>query len=502
MARLFGRRGTTSLAGNGPSAWGGSFHVGANLKSTLTELSLVEVSNLILDRQVSAFEVTEACLEQIDRWNPEINAFIEVERDTALESARQRDTELTCRGPRGSLHGVPLAHKDVYYRKGKIASAGSIILKDRTASFTSTVLERLDSAGAIYLGRLNMGEFAANPTGQNDTFGDCRNPWNGNHVTGGSSSGCGAALAARLIFGSLGSDTGGSVRIPAAANGVVGLSPTRGRISRYGVFPRSPSFDTVGPVARTSRDCARLAEVIAGFDSRDGASSDIAVPPLEQLALRSIKKLKIGIPGDEFCHSVDAEIMRALRVAADVLQSAGGEITPIRLPDPQPAYELNELISSFESAEIHKAWLQERPEDYPAFIRARFDQGRAASKDDVDAAMQELLRIRANFLADVFNKVDVVLCPIISIPVPTWKEARVSELGSSNWKKASSLASLTRLFNVVDVPAISVPCGFTESGLPTAIQIVGRPYDEATILSVAHTYENETAWWSHRPTLA
>ena len=253
------------------------------MTSDILGLTLVEVAAAIRGRRLSSVEVVRACIARAERVQPRLNCFIAIEAEAALSAAKKADRALKMRGARiGSLHGVPLAHKDLFYRTGKISTCGSKILRGYRPAVTSTAVARLTREGALWLGNLNMAEFAANPTGHNDHWGDCRNPWNPAHMTGGSSSGSGAAVAGRACFGSLGSDTGGSVRTPAAACGVVGLKPTYGLVSRHGVMPRSWSQDTVGVLARTVRDCARLTGVIAGADARDPTCENRPVPDYEK----------------------------------------------------------------------------------------------------------------------------------------------------------------------------------------------------------------------------
>src|SRR5256714_8586528 len=248
------------------------------MKADLALLDLSEAAASVADGAVSSEALTEACLAQAETWHAGRNCFIRIDADAAMQAARECDRELKSGHRRGPLHGVPLAHKDMFYRAGKVSTGGSRILQDQVATTTATVLQRLDAAGAIQIGVLNMSEFAAGPTGHNVHFGHCRNAFNAAHIPGGSSSGSAVAVAARAVYGALGSDTGASIRLPAAYNGVVGLKPTYGRVSRHGAMPRSWSFDHVGPLGRTARDCALLLHIIAGQDPNDATTSVRAVP--------------------------------------------------------------------------------------------------------------------------------------------------------------------------------------------------------------------------------
>ena len=469
------------------------------MSDELAALTLTGLAERIRRRQVSALEATQECLARIRDWQPHINCFIEVEPAAALAQARQLDDELARRGPRGPLHGVPLAHKDLIYRRGKVCSAGSRILRNRVAPFTATVMRRLEAAGAICLGRLNMAEFAADPTGHNAHYGACRNPWNPDCIPGGSSSGSGAAVAARLVFGSLGSCTGGSIRLPAAANGVVGLTPTYGRVSRYGVVPRSWSLDHVGPLARTALDCARLTRVIAGHDADDGASSRARVPDFERAAKRGIKGLRIGVPRRYFHDDVSADVGRALAESLRVLKSLGARIVPVSVPDPRPLYLLNDLIMKCEAAVIHGRWMRERPGDYSDYLLARLEPGLHIPATRYIEALTLRGRALAEFMAAVMSRADALHCPVIPRPLPTLAEMDPSGADPARLARIGTLPNLTRLFNYYGVPALSVPCGFSANGLPVAFQLAGRPFDESTLFAVAHAYQCATDWHEREP---
>ena len=475
------------------------------MSRNLTSLSLTEVASLIRRKKVSAVEVTTACLARIDAWQSRINCFIEIEAEDALAAARRLDRELVRRGPRGPLHGVPLAHKDLFYRKGKICSAGSKLRHDWVAPYTSTVMARLEAAGAIQLGRLNMSEFAAGGTGHNKFFGHCRNPWNPAHITGGSSSGSGAAVAARLVYGALGSDTGGSVRLPAAANGVVGLSPTYGRVSRYGAVMRSWSLDHIGPLTRTALDAARIMRVIAGHDPNDGASADEPVPSYEAAARRSIdgrgglQGLRIGVPANHFYDNVTPDVDNALKESLRVFRSLGARVSRVRMPDPAPHSLVNDMIVACESAAAHGPWLRERPQDYAEYVRIRLEAGLHIPATRYIEALTMRGKALAEFLDTVMARVDVVHCPVIPFPIPTRAEFNPAGADPAMLKKVGSLSDLTRIFNNFGTPALNVPCGFASNGLPVTFQLVGRPFDEGLVLAAAHAYQRATDWHRQMP---
>lgn len=469
------------------------------MSDELAGLSLTEVAASIRRKNVSAVEVTRACLARIEAWQPRINCFIEVEPDAALAAARALDRELARRGPRGPLHGVPLAHKDLFYRRGKVCSAGSEIRRDWVAPYTATVMQRLESAGAICLGRLNMAEFAADPTGHNAHYGACRNPWNPAYIPGGSSSGSGAAVAARLVYGALGSCTGGSIRLPAAANGIVGLTPTYGRVSRFGAVPRSWSLDHIGPLARTALDCARLTSVIAGHDPDDGTSSPARVPNFERAATRGIKGLRIGVPRKYFYDDVSADVGGALAESLRALKSLGARIVAVSVPDPRPLYQLNDVIMKCEAAVIHGQWMRERPGDYADYLLARLEPGLHIPATRYIEALALRARALAEFTDKVMSRADVLHCPVFPRPLPTLAEMDPAGADPARLAAIGTLPNLTRLFNYYGVPALSVPCGFSANGLPVAFQVAARPFDEATLFALAHAYQGVTDWHRRTP---
>ncbi len=466
----------------------------------LTQLSLIEAATAVRRKKVSSVELTRACLEQAKRVQPRLNCFIAIEEEAALNAARTADRALK-RGARvGPLHGVPLAHKDMYYRAGQVSTCGSKILKDYRPTVTAAVVERLARAGAIWLGNLNMAEFAANPTGHNDYWGHCRNPWNPEHMTGGSSSGSGSAVAARACYGSLGSDTGGSVRIPAAACGVVGLKSTQGLVSRYGIMPRSWSQDTVGPLTRTVADCARMTRIIAGADPRDSTCSTLPVPNYEKELGGRIKGLRIGVPSNHYYDDVNEDVRRGMESSLAVLSSLGARVSELPVPDPARIFLLSNTISIAEAAVVHGKWMRERPEDYSLYVRTRIELGFHVPA----TTYLEALNLRASYLEEfmqsVYSKVDLVHMPVIGIPVPTIAETEPRTAGDVAGI-VTRLTRNTRPANYLGLPALSVPAGFTPSGLPMAFQLMGRPFSEALLFRIGHLYQRETDWHTRTPPL-
>ncbi len=468
----------------------------------LAELS--EVADLIAARKVSSVEATEACLARIEAWQKRTNAFLRLDKARALEQARAMDAELAQGRRRSALHGVPMAHKDLYYRKGELSSAGSAIRRDWRAPFTATVLERLDAAGAVELGFLNMAEFAAGPTGHNVHFGHCRNPWDGTRVTGGSSSGSGAAVAARMVYGSLGSDTGGSIRLPAAACGVVGMKATYGRVSRHGAAARSWTLDHVGPLTRTVRDNARMLQAIAGADPNDSTTSEKAVPDYESLLAGGVAGLRIGLAlADEFQGAlvpIDAQVGAAVEAAADVLDRLGAKVVTARMPDFTALYRAAEVIVKSEAAAMHRPWLERQPHDYANQVRTRTEAGFfIPATQYIDA-----LRLRSHFVREfldlAMDEVDAVVLPAIPFPIPTIEETDTETSGGpATLAMVSRFTGLTRPFNTLGLPALSVPCGFDDKGLPIGLQLIGRPFDEALLYRIGHAYQEATDFHKRLP---
>ena len=368
------------------------------------------------------------------------------------------------------------------------------------ADVTATALERLDAAGAIEVGTLNMAEFAAGGTGHNEHFGECRNPWNVDHATGGSSTGSGAAVAARLVLGSLGSDTGGSVRIPAGLCGIVGIKPTDGRVSRYGVMPRSWSTDTLGPMAKTARDVARMMSAVAGYDPRDPQASREPVPDYESGLENSVKGLRMGIATNFYNEDVDDDVAAAMAQAREVFQGLGAELVEVAVPDPGLAMRLGQLILAAEAAALHEKWLAERPDDYQIAIRSPMEPGLFIPA----TRYIEALRLRGPFLSEfieqVFGRVDLLHVPTAPMPAPTLADCDPASTEGAT-RTMALFPKFTRPTSYLGLPAVSVPCGFAGNGLPIGFQLVGRPFAEALLLNAAHLYQRETAWHEQVPSL-
>jgi aspartyl-tRNA(Asn)/glutamyl-tRNA(Gln) amidotransferase subunit A len=452
-------------------------------------LSCTQLAAAIRERRTTALAAMETVLERAREVQPKLNCFLRIDEARALEAARQADRQPA----RGPLHGVPMAHKDMYYREGVASSCGSKILRERPASATATALERLDAAGAIQFGVLNMTEFALGPTGHNWHYGHCRNPWNVERIPGGSSSGAGAAVAARANFAGLGSDTGGSIRLPAAFCGTSAIKPTYARVSRAGAMPLSFSLDTVGPLTRTVEDAALIAQVIAGPDPRDPTCDARAVPDWIKQIHEPAKALRIGRPRQHFYDDCDPEIAAAMEASLEVFRKLGATLVELDLPDLATYNAASGLISAAEAAALHAQWLRTRAQDYSDQVRGRLVQGLAIPA----SAYIDALRMRgaalAEFCNQVFSKVDVLHGPVLSIRTPTVAD---TDLGWSE-RTAEVLARITRLTrpgSYLGLPTFCANAGFTRDGMPIGMQLIAKPFDEATALRAGHAFQRVTDW--------
>jgi aspartyl-tRNA(Asn)/glutamyl-tRNA(Gln) amidotransferase subunit A len=462
-------------------------------------MSLTAVAKAIAEKRVSSREVTQSCLDRIAKWNPKLNAFMSIEAEDALKAADAADAALAKGGPKGVLHGVPLAHKDMYYDKGKVVTCGSKIRKDFVAPTTSTALQRLKNAGTVRLGSLQMVEFAYGPTGHNPHYGAVRNPWNTDHITGGSSSGSGSAVAARLTFAALGSDTGGSIRMPAHFCGVTGLKTTVGRVSRAGAMPLSWSLDTVGPLAQTVEDCALLTGLMAGADPEDPTASDLPTPDYIAAAKQPIKGLKIGVPSAFYVDDLDAEVARVLDETLASLKKEGAEIVKVDLPDQRQLTAACQFVLATEAASLHKRWMIERPQDYGAQVLMRLQNGLAIPAVSYLEAMRWRGPALSAYLAAV-EGTDAVLAPVAPMPAATIAE---SDVGNSPDAEAviQRITRFTRPINYLGLPSLSIPSGFTKSGLPVGMQIIGRSFDEAMLIRIGAAFQRATDFHQKVPKL-
>ena len=462
-------------------------------------MSLASVAKAIADRRVSSREATQSCLERIARWQPHLNAFMAIEAEDALKAADAMDAALA-KGVRcGVLHGVPLAHKDMYYEAGKVVTCGSRIRRDFVAATTATALQRLKDAGTIRLGSLQMAEFAYGPTGHNSHYGPVHNPFALDRITGGSSSGSGSAVAARLTFAALGSDTGGSIRMPAHFCGVTGLKTTVGRVSRAGAMPLSQSLDTVGPLARTAEDCAILLGLMAGADPADPTAISGPLPDYAAATTGSVKGLTIGVPAAFYIDDLDAEVAGVLDATIAVFRREGANVVRVELPDQRQLSGASQLVLAVEAAAFHKRWMIERPQDYGPQVLMRLQNGLAIP----GVAYLEALRWRGPALAAhlaAVAEVDAVIAPVSPVAAPTIAESDVGNSPEAD-KVLQRLTRFTRPINYLGLPSLAIPSGFTRAGLPVGMQLIGRSFDEATLLRIGAAFQRATDFHDRVPEL-
>jgi len=449
----------------------------------MNELTIAEASDLLRRKQISPVDLTNACLDRIEQLDPTVNAFITVMHDSALAEARAAETEINAGNWRGPLHGIPIGLKDLIDTAGVKTTCGSALFADRVPTHDAEIVRRLKTAGAVLIGKQNMQEFAYGGTSTSSYFGPVHNPWNLERIAGGSSGGSAAAVATGMCFGAIGTDTGGSVREPAAFCGIVGLKPTYGRVSTRGVFPLSISLDHVGPLCRNVTDTALLLQAIAGYDKLDPTSVDWPTDSyIGALKVRS----RIGIVRRPFFDDLDSDIASAIdealtQIAADVLE--------IELPPTPVAVQGPEVYA------IHAKYFAAAPQLYGRWIQERLKQ--AAKVDTVSyvEARQQLDRVRRS-IDDVFSEVDFLITPTTPVPPITIVEA----LHMSPDPAGELWLRNTRPFNAYGLPTISIPCGFTRAGLPIGLQIAGPRFGEARLLSFAQAFEQSTTWHQRTPT--
>ena len=446
---------------------------------SLIQLSCARLAAAIRERRTTCIAAMEAVLERAHAVQPRLNCFLRIDEDSALAAAHLADREIARGYVRGPLHGVPMAHKDMYYRRGVVSTCGSKILRDIPAKGTARVLEHLDAAGAIQVGVLNMAEFAMGPTGHNWHYGHCRNPWDPERITGGSSSGSGAAVAARAAFAALGSDTGGSVRLPAAFCGIAGVRPTHSRVSVENILPLCPSLDTVGPLTRTVEDAALMLESIA-----PGFACDLEKP---------IAGLRIGRPRNVFYEGCDAEIAAAMEKSLDVFRRLGASVVDVELPDFAKLSALAGVLHAAEANPFHDEWFRTRPHDYSAQVRERLERGRPTHALDYVKALQARAPAITAFCEAVFSRVDLVHGPVVSFQTPTITETDIST-GETAAQMLGRFVRLTRPISYLGLPVVVANAGFTRAGMPIGMQLIAPPLDEATALRAGHAFQRSTDW--------
>jgi aspartyl-tRNA(Asn)/glutamyl-tRNA(Gln) amidotransferase subunit A len=465
----------------------------------LESFTIHGLSELLRKRELSPVEIIKATLTRIEQYDGELKAFITVLSDEALECAKKAEASIVRGGYIGPLHGIPIGLKDIIYTEGIRTTCGSKILADFVPREDATVVNRLKGAGAIIVGKLNCHEFAYGATSVNPHYGTPKNPWNPRCIPGGSSGGSAVAVAASLCLGALGTDTGGSIRIPSSLCGTVGLKPTYGRVSTSGVFPLSWSQDHVGPLAKTVKDAAILLGSIAGYDPRDTNSSPH--PVTDYLSMREdVRGIRVGVPREFYFENCDPEVRDSVLRALDILKDVGILIEEVSIPHLRYATTAGIVIQLPEAASQHENYLKgSQSKDYGRDVRGLLTSGTFVTAAQYIKAQRVRSVMREEFLK-TFELVDVLITPGLPVVAPEMEQDSVTISGKRETVR-SALTRLMRPYNLTGIPAIVLPCGFSKSGLPMALQIAGKPFEEPTILAVAQAYERQTPWDEKRPSI-
>lgn len=460
----------------------------------LLQLGIAEALQHIRTRQLSPVELVRAYLERIEKLNPTLNVYLTVLSEGALAAATAAEHAVMHGEALGPLHGIPIALKDNCDVAGVRMTAGSKFLRENIATADSEVAARLQRAGAILLGKLHMHEWAIGATTRNPHFGPCRNPWDPQRIPGGSSGGSGAAVAADMTLGAIGTDTGGSVRVPAALNGVSGIRPTIGRVSIRRVAPVSWTFDTIGPMARRAEDVAHLLQVVAGYDPEEPTSVDMPVPDYFTDLRAGVKGLRVGLLGGHFLREPEPAVTAAVKKAAQVFAELGAQVEEVELAGAENVIDrMSELILT-DAAAFHRSRMEERPQDFGQDVLTRLRRGAAVSGVQYAAARQEQRRWQ-RYLEEVLTRYDLLLAPTCGLGAPLIEQ-------SDGVETTRLLTRFTYPINFAAVPVLSIPCGFTAEGLPVSVQIAARHWQEALVLRAAWAYQQATDWHVRRPKLA
>ena len=449
----------------------------------LSFLSLTDQRDLIKSREIDASDLADACYRQIERINPKLNAFITV---IPPEQSFPDSEEHT-----GALYGIPIAVKDLYDTKGIRTTAGSRFFSENIPQEDAHVVQKIKKAGARIIGKTNTHEIALGVTNNNPHFGACRNPWNITRTPGGSSGGSAVAVATGMAMAALGTDTGGSIRIPASLCGVVGFKPTYGRVSLRGILPLSWNLDHAGPITRNVEDAALMLQVIGGYDELDPASMKTLPGDYYSHLRDGIRERKFAIATGSFIEESDPEVLQAVRVAAQVLEGQGASISEVNVDFLRQAAVANALMTQADGAAFHRERLKEHPDWFGADVRLRLETGASFTSSEYILARRTQAEVRRQ-LELLFDEYDVLLLPTTPITAPVLE-------GENAIERARQLTRFTAPFNLTGLPAITVPCGFSSEGLPIGLQLVSRPWNESGVLRAGYAFQQSTEWHKQRP---
>lgn len=462
-------------------------------------LPITTVAKLLQSRELSSVELVNAYIERVDAVEGTVNAYITVTRDEARVAARAVEEEIRRGQYRGPLHGVPISVKDLFQTKGIRTTSGTEVMAEFVPSEDATVVARLKKAGAVFLGKLGMNELALGATGENPHYGDTVNPWDPKCISGGSSGGSAAATAAGECAAALGSDTGGSVRIPSALCGVVGLKPTYGLVSLRGVTPLCRSLDHVGVMARTVEDCALVLGAIAGYDPEDTTSVDALAPDVAAGLRDGVKSLRIGVPGEHARDVLSSSVRDAVRQAVGVLAGLGASVVEVPASLLSDSVDIALPIMRAESLAAHGELLRAHGSRLDPKVKQRLEAGLTVSAVDYIRAQQARAALTRG-IRNAMHQVDLLALPVCTV-VAFERGASEVDVDGRKVSAIDALTRLTRFSNLTGQPALSIPCGFSSDGLPIGIQLVGRPFEEATVLRAAYAYEQATDWHQRHPRL-
>ncbi len=460
-------------------------------ETDITMLGIREVSTMIKNKEISPVEIVEECIKRTKKLQPELNAYITFLKDEAKEKAKIVEKEIMARGPKNLLHGIPIALKDLFFTKGILTSAGSEFLSNFKPDYDSTITDRLNKAGTILMGKTNLHEWAFGPTNEDSYYGATRNPWDSTRITGGSSGGSAIVVATGMAYLAMGTDTGGSIRIPAAMCGIVGFKPTYGLASSYGVIPLSFTLDHPGPMARSVYDIGLAMDAISGYDSKDpcpgkykGKKIDFS-KGLDEI--EDLKGIRIGIPMNFYFDKVDYEIEKLVKIAISNLEKIGATIENIEIPYLDRVPEISSIIMYPEVASHHKERLERYPDGYKKDVKARLEQGIKYRATEYILALQEREKI-SNAWDKIMSGVDVVVAP--TVPIAAYKIGTKEIITRGKEESAREMCVRhTRFANVTGCPALSIPCGLTTEGLPAGIMIMGANYNDNMVLKIGYAYE-------------
>lgn len=469
-------------------------------KEDLIQLSLAEAARLVEKKEVSPVDLVEASLERIAAVDQQLHAYITVYEDEAREVAKASETMMAAGHRLGPLHGIPIGIKDMIGLRGLRTTAGSKILADWIPEEDATVAARMKGAGAIVIGKTNQHEFAWGGTSANPHYGFVSNPWNPERFPAGSSGGSGAAVAARTCYGALGTDTGGSIRLPSAVNGIAGIRPTIGRVSNHGVVPLAWSMDTVGPMARTVEDCAIMFNVIAGHDPKDNGCANVPVDDYTADLERGVEGIRIGIVPGYFFHHLQPAVHDAVREGLGTLEQLGASVIDVDIENIHGNISAQLTVESCEPSAYHQRWLRERPEEYGEDVRLLLELGEMHLATHYIQAQRYRNLLRGEFL-EAFKSVDVFICPTLPFTATPIGEMSVTIENDVEEDMLAAIMQFTGVPSLTGLPSLNVTCGYDGDNLPIGMQVIGRPFDEATLFRVGAAFQGATDFHTRAPAL-